>query len=125
MSLTCTRLCFCKHDAIFSREDKATIEGAVLGPEAFVLRWFDDADDDRLAIFNLARKLNRIRWPNHLEPPSPDRKWNLSRSSEDARYGGNGHAAIQFDRLARAGARSDRFPCCKPIKPQEFEQEEA
>ena len=98
-----------KHDPIFSRQDKTAIEGAVLGPEAFVLRWFDDADDDRLAIFNLGAEIESYPLAEPLQAPPVDRKWELLWSSEDARYGGMGtrpfnssgwrvpaHAAIVF-----------------------------
>ena len=79
-----------KHDPIFSRQDKTTIEGAVIGPEAFVLRWFDDADNDRLAIFNLGAEIESYPLAEPLQAPPVDRKWELQWSSEDARYGGMG-----------------------------------
>ena len=79
-----------KHDAVFSRQDKTTIEAAVIGPEAFVLRWFDDADDDRLAIFNLGAEIESYPLAEPLQCTAADRKWELLWSSEDARYGGMG-----------------------------------
>ena len=62
-----------KHDPVFSRQDKTAIEGAVIGPEAFVLRWFDDADDDRLAIFNLGAEIDSYPLAEPLQAPPPDR----------------------------------------------------
>jgi maltooligosyltrehalose trehalohydrolase len=54
------------------------------------LRWFDEADDDRLAIFNLGREIETIPSSEPLLAPPPDRKWQLLWSSEDASYGGTG-----------------------------------
>jgi maltooligosyltrehalose trehalohydrolase len=79
-----------KRDGVFSQQDKTQIEGSVIGPEAFVLRWFDEADDDRLAIFNLGREIERIPLSEPLLAPPPDRAWELLWSSEDPRYGGTG-----------------------------------
>jgi maltooligosyltrehalose trehalohydrolase len=79
-----------KRDPIFSRQDKSQIEGAVIGPEAFVLRWFDDADEDRLAIFNLGREIEMVPSAEPLLAPPSDRDWQLLWSSEDPRYGGMG-----------------------------------
>ena len=41
------------------------IEGAVIGPEALVLRWLDESDDDRLLLFNLGRDFD---WHPVAEP---------------------------------------------------------
>jgi len=84
-----------KEDSIFARQDRLAIEGAVVGPEAFVLRWCDDAGDDRLALFNLGRDFD---WQPVAEPlmaPPRGRQWSLLWSSENPRYGGMG--TPQFD----------------------------
>lgn len=98
-----------KEDAVFARQDRRAIEGAVVGPEAFVLRWCDDEGDDRLALFNLGRDFD---WQPVAEPlvaPPCGRQWSLIWSSENPRYGGMGtphfdnkhwpvpgHAAVVF-----------------------------
>jgi maltooligosyltrehalose trehalohydrolase len=84
-----------KEDAIFAKQDRRAIEGAVVGPEAFVLRWCDDEGDDRLALFNLGRDFD---WQPVAEPlvaPPWRRQWSLLWSSESPRYGGMG--TPQFD----------------------------
>ena len=42
-----------REDPVFSRCDSARMHGAVLGPEAFLLRFFGAAGDDRLLVVNL------------------------------------------------------------------------
>jgi maltooligosyltrehalose trehalohydrolase len=102
-----------KNDDVFSRQDKSMIEGAVLAPEAFILRWFDDADDDRLAILNLGRGIDCYPLSEPLLAPPVDRQWKPLWSSEEPQYGGRGtppfsprywhvaaHAAVVFRAVA-------------------------
>lgn len=68
------------------------IDGAVLGPEAFVLRYFDPRGegDDRLLLVNLGAEL---RLPIVAEPllaPPEGKRWRLLWASESPRYGGGG-----------------------------------
>ena len=62
----------------------------MLGPEAFVLRYFGDAGDDRLLIVNLGRDLEYAPATEPLIVPPPDRSWCIGWSSEDPRYSGSG-----------------------------------
>jgi maltooligosyltrehalose trehalohydrolase len=75
------------------------VDGAVLGPEALVLRWFDPRGegDDRLLLANLGVELHL---PAAAEPllAAPDgRKWTVYWSSEDPRYGGNGTPGLETE----------------------------
>jgi len=81
-------------DSVFSKQDKRGIEGAVIGPEAFLLRWYDEGGDDRLALFNLGRDFDVYPLAEPLFAPPADRRWDLLWSSEDPRYGGSGTPAI-------------------------------
>ena len=54
-----------KEDAVFSQQDREAVEGSVIGPDAFLLRWFGEEYDDRLAIFNLGRDID---WQPIAEP---------------------------------------------------------
>jgi maltooligosyltrehalose trehalohydrolase len=87
-----------REDDVFSRQDQRAIEGAVAGPEAFLLRWFDPFGDDRLALFNLGRDIDFFPPSEPLIAPPADRHWTLIWSSEDPRYGGMGTPA--FDEKA-------------------------
>ena len=79
-------------DTIRGGQRRGGIDGAVLGPEAIVLRWFDPGEqgDDRLMLVNLGVEL---RLPVAAEPllAAPEgRRWRVLWSSEDPRYGGRG-----------------------------------
>jgi maltooligosyltrehalose trehalohydrolase len=69
------------------------VDGAVLGPEAFVLRFFGaerGGPDDRLLVVNLGRDLHLHAAPEPLLAPPEGRRWETHWSSEDPRYGGSG-----------------------------------
>lgn len=79
-----------KRDPVFSKQDRSAVEGSVIGPEAFLLRWFGDDYDDRLALFNLGRDID---WQIVAEPllaPPVQKQWDLLWSSEEPYYGGTG-----------------------------------
>ena len=61
-----------------------------MGPNAFVLRYFEEAGDDRLLLINLGRDLHFNPAPEPLLAPPEGQRWDLVWSSEDVRYGGCG-----------------------------------
>lgn len=69
----------------------ARIDGAVLGPEAFVLRYFGD-QDERMLLVNLGRDLNLRPAPEPLLAPPAGKLWSVMWSSETPKYGGTGTA---------------------------------
>jgi maltooligosyltrehalose trehalohydrolase len=71
------------------REMTGVIRGAVIGEEAFVLRY-----DDRLLIINLGGELRLDIFPEPLLAP-PSGKWELLWSSDSSEYGGSGIAAVE------------------------------
>ena len=77
-------------DPVFQRQRPGGLDGAVLAPEAFALRFFGDAGDDRLLVVNLGRDLDLRPMPEPLLAPPPARCWRVLWSSEDPRYGGCG-----------------------------------
>jgi maltooligosyltrehalose trehalohydrolase len=83
-----------KGDPIFSRQDARMIEGAVMGSEAFVLRWCDDHYDDRLMLVNLGRDFDWRPVAEPLMAAPPGRTWELMWASDDPRYGGSGAAML-------------------------------
>ncbi|MGH7483835.1 MAG: malto-oligosyltrehalose trehalohydrolase [Longimicrobiales bacterium] len=66
-------------------------DGAVLAPDAFLLRWFAGGED-RLLIVNLGRELSLVPCPEPLLAPPDARRWAVRWSSEDPSYGGRGVA---------------------------------
>jgi maltooligosyltrehalose trehalohydrolase len=73
------------------------MDGAVLGPEAFVLRFFGVHGNDRLLIVNLGRDLPLAPAPEPLLAPPEEKAWQTLWSSEDPRYGGGGTAPLDTE----------------------------
>jgi len=76
-------------DKRFSAQTPRGVDGAVLGDEAFVLRYFGQ-DDDRLLLVNFGADLHLNPAPEPLLAPPAGRRWVTLWSSEDPRYGGSG-----------------------------------
>jgi maltooligosyltrehalose trehalohydrolase len=85
------------HDVVFSAQGAYGIDGAVLGPEAFVLRFFGENGGDRLLVVNLGADLSLPIVPEPLLAPPADARWEIAWSTEDPRYGGAGAAAFDPD----------------------------
>jgi maltooligosyltrehalose trehalohydrolase len=66
------------------------LDGAVLGPEALVLRFFGEELGDRLMLVNLGGDLQFAPAPEPLLAPPANARWRILWSSEDPRYGGHG-----------------------------------
>ena len=74
------------------------LDGAVIGPAAFVLRYFVPDDHDRLLVVNLGRDLRLEPAPEPLlAPPAVGGSWAVAWSSEAPRYGGHGTAPLDTD----------------------------
>ena len=58
-----------RKDKNFSRQERGTVDGAVLGPRCFVLRYFDSLGDDRLLVVNLGLALPLEIAPEPLLAP--------------------------------------------------------
>jgi maltooligosyltrehalose trehalohydrolase len=86
-----------KEDSVFRKQQgQRALEGAVLGLEAFVVRFFGDIEsDDRLLIVNLGRDLNLDPAPEPLLAPPENRGWIVDWTSEDPRYGGWGTPPVE------------------------------
>ena len=80
-----------RNEPTFRRVQKrGDIDGAVLGPEAFVLRYFGENGDDRLVLINLGRDLPLNPAPEPLLAPPVGQRWSVLLATEDPVYGGNG-----------------------------------
>ncbi|MBP2226829.1 maltooligosyltrehalose trehalohydrolase [Azospirillum agricola] len=84
-----------REDAVFATQGEGGVDGAVLGEEAFVLRFFGNEGDDRLLLVNLGRDLTLRVLPEPLLAPPLGRRWSPLWSSEDPRYGGCGVAPLE------------------------------
>jgi maltooligosyltrehalose trehalohydrolase len=80
-----------RSDVAFSRQQAGAVDGAVLAPEAFVLRYAAAAlEDERLLIVNLGKDLPVPAFPEPLVAPPTGYAWRVRWSSEDLGYGGAG-----------------------------------
>jgi maltooligosyltrehalose trehalohydrolase len=77
-------------DPVFRGTDRKGLDGAVLGPDAFLLRYFGGELGYRLLVVNLGRDLQLNPAPEPLLAPPPSAHWQLLWSSEARRYGGDG-----------------------------------
>jgi maltooligosyltrehalose trehalohydrolase len=72
---------------------RGSFDGAALGLNAFLLRYFGGDDGDRLLIVNLGADLAVYRVSEPLVAPPAGQRWELRWSSEDPEYGGSGTVA--------------------------------
>jgi maltooligosyltrehalose trehalohydrolase len=72
-----------------------SIDGAVLGEQAFVLRYFHAELGDRLLIVNLGGDLRLNPAPEPLLGPMPEHAWSILWSSESPRYAGGGTPPLE------------------------------
>jgi maltooligosyltrehalose trehalohydrolase len=74
------------------------LDGAVLGPEALVVRFFSEGfQDDRLLVVNLGTELRLNPSPVPLLGPPANSEWVVQLSTEDSKYGGNGTAPLDSE----------------------------
>ncbi len=84
-----------REDAVFNAQEPRALDGAVLGGEAFVLRFFGREGDDRLLVVNFGSDLNLDPAPEPLLAPPEGKVWAILWSSEDYRYGGAGTPPLE------------------------------
>jgi len=79
-----------REDPVIRKQDRNRMAGAVLGPAALALRYFDPEHGDRLLLVNygVGLELRPAREP--LLSPGELRHWRLLWSSNDVRYRGPG-----------------------------------
>jgi maltooligosyltrehalose trehalohydrolase len=79
-----------RSDPVIRRSGHQRPDGAIVAPEAFVLRYQGGDDGDRLLIVNLGCDLDLRPVPEPLLAPPGESRWSLQWSSESPRYGGGG-----------------------------------
>lgn len=81
-----------RNDPVFQASQQSNrIDGAVLSPDALVIRFFgENPGDDRLLLVNLSRDIHLVPAPEPLLAPPKDCVWDAMWFSEDPHYGGMG-----------------------------------
>ncbi|MBV9498798.1 MAG: malto-oligosyltrehalose trehalohydrolase [Acidobacteriaceae bacterium] len=93
--LHCDLLRLRREDPVFSRQGADGLDGAVLSPSAFVLRYFSVGHGtDRLIVVNFGVDLELDPAPEPLLAPPASAQWQKLWSSDDPAYGGNGAAPL-------------------------------
>jgi maltooligosyltrehalose trehalohydrolase len=85
-----------RDDPVFGRPRPGAIDGAVLGPQCFALRFFGEAGADRLLLVNLGPDLHLGTLAEPLLAPPPDQQWVSMWSSEAPAYGGQGQVELSL-----------------------------
>jgi maltooligosyltrehalose trehalohydrolase len=82
------------------REDPAlrgSVDGAVLGPEAFAIRYSGHGDDDRMLLVNFGRALRLEALAEPLVAPPHATCWKILWSSQAPEYGGTGCPPLETE----------------------------
>jgi maltooligosyltrehalose trehalohydrolase len=79
-----------REEPVFKAQRVGAYDGAVLGPDAFLLRYFGTAGDDRLVLVNFGKTVHLSPAPEPLLAPPAGKKWRKLWSSESVKYGGPG-----------------------------------
>ena len=84
-------------DPAFAGQDRRAVDGAVLGPQAFLLRFFAGGDGrgDRLLLVNFGADLHLEQGPEPLLAPPEGCSWAPRFSTEDRTYGGEGTRPVE------------------------------
>ena len=93
--MSCDLLRLRREDPVLSCQAADGLDGAVLSPLAFVLRYFSVGHEtDRLVVVNFGVDLEFNPAPEPLLAPPSGAQWQKLWSSDDPAYGGNGTAPL-------------------------------
>lgn len=85
-----------KKDPVFKKMYQIKIDGAVLGTDSFLIRYFGEEDGDRLLIINFGADYYFNPSPEPLLAPGIDQDFEILWSSESLIYGGAGTPPINI-----------------------------
>jgi maltooligosyltrehalose trehalohydrolase len=83
-----------REDSRFREQKPGGIDGAVLGPSSFVLRYFAGEKDDRLLVVNFGKRQMLTPAPEPLLAPPLGCEWETLWTTESPRYGGPGAVPV-------------------------------
>src|SRR6185503_9952696 len=87
-----------RSDGAFRAQDVTALDGAVLGPELFVLRYASSSPaDELLLIVNFGPDVDAASFAEPLVAPPDGHTWQIRWSSADPEYGGYGTPAVVTD----------------------------
>jgi maltooligosyltrehalose trehalohydrolase len=83
-----------REDSRFRGQVAEAVDGAVLGPASFVLRYFSEEYDDRLLLVNFGERQVLHPASEPLLAPPLGYMWEMLWTSESPRYGGTSSVAV-------------------------------
>jgi maltooligosyltrehalose trehalohydrolase len=83
-----------REDSRFRQQSSGGFDGAVLGRLSLVLRYFSDANDDRLLLVNFGQSQVTDPASEPLLAPPTGHKWETLWTSDSPRYGGAGSITL-------------------------------
>jgi maltooligosyltrehalose trehalohydrolase len=95
--LHCDLMKLRREDVRLREQKMGGVDGAVLGPASFVLRYFGGDGADRLLVVNLGERLPLEPAPEPLLAPPFGFRWETLWSSDSPRYGGPGETQLTDD----------------------------
>jgi|688.fasta_scaffold15490_3 maltooligosyltrehalose trehalohydrolase len=100
-----------KTDPVFKKMQSIKIDGAVLGPDAFLIRYFGEEAGDRLVIINLGSDQILNPAPEPLLVPGAEHNFEILWSSESIVYGGEGTPPINIPHWKLVGHSAIVLKC--------------
>ncbi len=87
-----------REDPIISSQGRYGLDGAVLSPQCFAIRFFSESHtDDRLLIVNLGAEQEFAPAPEPLLAPTKNKSWKVIFSTEDPQYKGSGTPPVETE----------------------------
>jgi maltooligosyltrehalose trehalohydrolase len=105
-----------RQDPVLRSQRPGGVDGAVLGSDAFVVRFFAENGHDRLLVVNFGRDLHLDPAPEPLLAPPEHTRWETLWSSEDPYYGGLGTCPLEEDHSWRIPGESAMVLAPKPVE---------
>ncbi len=105
-----------RQDPVLSSQRPGGIDGAVIGPDAFVIRYSADDRQDRLLVVNLGRDLHWDPAPEPLLAPPERMQWDTLWSSEHPSYGGSSTPPLDTEDNWRIPAEAAIVLVPKPLE---------
>ncbi|MBC8164249.1 MAG: malto-oligosyltrehalose trehalohydrolase [Bryobacteraceae bacterium] len=113
-----------REDPVLSSWRRGHYDGAVLGPQTFVIRAFGGNHGDRLMLINLGVDLHLNPAPEPLLAPTEESEWAPLFSTEDSAYGGCGTPPLDTDENWRIPGHAAVIMRTVPAAPKPIRKKE-